>query len=485
MRFELRRFVTILFPISIVLTGCALHRPQSVELPVPVPESFVEKSDPGVPIERWWETFRDEKLNALMKEAFSNNLDLAGAYARLDQFESVYRSTRAAQRPSVDGKGEWTREDTPGFFGNNTGNSYRLSLAAAFELDLWQKLRSRAKAAHLEAEASRDEVEALYLTLSAQLVDNYYLAVEQRAQLELTDRTIESFSDTVERVERRYREGLVPALDLYQARQNLAGAKSRRPLFESALAQSEHSLAVLLGRYPDSETAGDVVELPETPAAFPSGLPSSLLPRHPDVEAALLRLKAYDARIAAAVADRFPSFNLMGNWGDSSIAFSTGDIEGEFWNILVNAALPIIDGGRRRGEVKRTQAVFRENLALYHKTVLTAFQEVEDALVRNRTTEERITRLKERVEAADAALRLSMERYIQGLSDYLPVLTAQILNFDAKSDLLAARRQLISDRVSLARALGGEWMEDKMQERLTAEAQRTQRKANLVQESKQ
>ena len=485
MKTGIHNSLTVLFPLFIVLAGCSLHRPRSADLPVTVPESFVEQAETGIPIDRWWVTFGDDKLNALMEEAFVNNLDLAQAYARLEQAESVFRINRASRFPGLDGQGQISREDTPGFFGSNTGNSYRYSLAAAFELDLWQKLRSRTRATRLDLEATRDEVMALYLRLSADLVDFYYLAVEQRAQIELVDRTIASFADTLERVERRYREGLVPALDVYQARQNLAGAETARPVFEAGLAEAEHGLAILLGRYPDRENVGKVVELPRTPEAYPAGLPSEILSRRPDIRAALLRVDASDARVAAAIADRFPSFNLLGNWGRSSVAFSTGDIEGEFWNISADGLLPIFDAGRRRAEVDRNRALFEENLALYQKTVLTAFREVEDALAKNRATEKRIVRLEEQVEATSGSLRLSLERYLQGLSDYLPVLTAQADDAQTRSDLIAARRQLISDRVSLARALGGEWMEQEMKERFTAEAQRTQRKANLVQVSKQ
>jgi NodT family efflux transporter outer membrane factor (OMF) lipoprotein len=452
-----------------VFAGCTLHHPQRIDLPVILPDSFIEDSETDVPVERWWETFEDEKLNQLMEEAFSSNLDLAQAYARLEQAEAVFRTTRSTQYPSLNGHGDVRREDTPGFFGNNTGNSFSYSLAAAFELDFWQKRRSSTKAARLDMEASLDEVHALYLRLSANLVDLYYLAVEQRAQIELVDRTIESFSDTLKRVERRYREGLVPALDVYQARQNLAGAESARPIFEAGLAQAEHGLAVLLGRYPDRESAGDVAILPETPESFPAGLPSDLLARRPDIQAALLRVEASDARVAAAIADRFPSFNLLGSWGRSKVAFSTGDIRGEFWNIMGDGLLPIFDAGRRRAEVNRNRALFDENLARYQAAVLTAFREVEDALARNQATEKRIARLEEQVKATSGSLRLSLERYLQGLSDYLPVLTAQASDAQTRSDLIAARRQLISDRVSLARALGGEWMEEQNQRRLTAE----------------
>ncbi|GMT46981.1 MAG: membrane protein [bacterium] len=456
-----------LFVFLMLFVGCAVHSPQSVAPPLPVPASFSEQNSPGVPVERWWEVFEDPDLNLLMEEAFSGNPDLAQAYERFEQSRAVYRNSMAARKPSVDLKGEWSRENTPSFFGNNSGNSYILSLAAGFELDLWQKLKSRTMAAGLDMEALREEIKTLYISLSARIADLYYLAAEQRAQLKLTEQTIKSYTDIQSLVEQRYRGGLVPALDVYQARQNLFRVRARRAVLESALRVTEHALSVALGHYPDNKTTGGLIELPETPAAFPTGLPSELLSRRPDVRAALLRLKASDARVAVAIAERFPSFNLLGSYGTSSFAFSTGDIIGNFWKILVNLSQPLLDGGRRSAEVDRSRAVFRENLALYHKVVLNAFQEVEDALVRNRTSEERITHLQEQAKAAGSALRLSQARYIQGLSGYLPVLIAQTLYFDTQSQLLTARRQLISDRITLARALGGEWMEDEIQDRLT------------------
>lgn len=450
------------------LSGCSVHRPQKIELSTTVPDAYNEQKGQGAtvePISRWWETFGDPRLNKLMDEAFSQNLDLAEAYARLDQFQAIARSTASAQRPYLNVEGQAGRGQQQGFFGESTGNNYNLSLAAGYEIDLWRKNKSATIAAKLDAEASQEDVKALYISLSAQLVDLYYLAVEQRTQLDLTDSTVASITDTLERVERRYRGGLVPALDVYQARQNLTSAQAGRPVFESTLAVTEHAIAVLLGRYPDRDTAGSVAEIPDTPAAFPAGIPSELLTRRPDVRSEFLRLTAADARIATAIADRFPSFNLIGSYGKSSTAFSTGNISGVFWNALVSLAQPLLDGGRRRAEVERSRAVFQQNLARYHRTVLTAFQEVEDALVRNRTTEERIARLEEQVKATGASQRLSKDRYLLGLSDYLPVLTAQGLHFSAQSQLLAARRQLISDRISLARALGGDWMEETIEHR--------------------
>lgn len=458
--------------IVLIVSGCSVHKRQPIETLPFVPESFIEEERGAYavyPIGKWWEQFDDEKLNALMEEAFQDNLDITVAFARLEQVQAVTRATAAAQKPFLDVEGEVKRESSPSFLGDYTGNSYQISLLAGYEVDLWEKYKSQTKAASLETEATYEDIKALYMNLSAQLVELYYLAVEQRAQLSLTDSTIVSFEEALERVELRYRQGLAPALDVYQAQQNLARARAGRPVFEANLAVTEHALATLLGRYPDRETAGELAIIPEIPNAFPAGIPSEMLARRPDIQAAILRVKASDEKIAVAIADRFPSFNLIGSYGKSSMAFVTGDIVGVFWNAILNVAQPIFDGGRRSAEVDRTRAVFKENLAMYHKAVLTAFQEVEDALARNRTSEEHIILLGNQSESSSSALRVSTFRYMEGLSDYLPVLAAQQSHYESESAILSARRQLISDRVQLARALGGEWMHEYIDEHFIAD----------------
>jgi NodT family efflux transporter outer membrane factor (OMF) lipoprotein len=285
--------------------------------------------------------------------------------------------------------------------------------------------------------------------------------------MELSDHTIESFQDTLDRVERRYRAGLVPALDVYQSRQNLAAARAQRSLFEARLLVTQNELSVLIGRFPEKEPGGNLKRLHDTPP-FETGLPSQLLTRRPDITAALLRLKASDASVAAAIADRFPSFNLIGAYGGTSDEIrNVLDSPNIFWNILLQIAQPVLDGGRRKAEVDRTEAVFSEHLAAYHKTVLNAFREVEDALVQIRTSEERIISLQESVNASESAHRLALDRYLQGLSDYLPVLTEQLRLFTAKSNLLTEKRTLISNRIQLVRSLGGEWADDAMMQYVT------------------
>ncbi|MDH3453799.1 MAG: efflux transporter outer membrane subunit [Desulfuromonadales bacterium] len=453
----------------LLLVGCSLHQPTRVLLPVDPPPEYLENQaavQPGLSAEQWWLAFNDEHLNLLMTELFAHNLELVQSFARLEQVESIVRITRSAQSPALSAAGNLSRSRQPGVMNDFTGDSRQLSLAAGFELDLWGKLAAQSQAANLDLAASRQDVQTLYLGLSARLADLYFIAVEQRAQLALTDQIISSFTETAARVESRYRRGLVPAVDMYQARQSLAGAQAARHLFEARLAEAEHAMGVLLGRYPERNPGGRLAQLPTAPDLFAVGIPAELVSQRPDLLAALQRVEAADARVAVAIADRFPSLSLSGNYGTLRQEVTAGLIKGDFWSLLGNLTMPVLDGGRRRAEVSRKEAVLREAVAGYQQKVLAAFQDVEDALVNNFATGRRVARLAETAQATGATLRLSTERYLAGLVDYLPVLTAQRADADTRSRLLGAQRQLLSDRISLARALGGAWMNEQMNARL-------------------
>ncbi|MEN8264719.1 MAG: efflux transporter outer membrane subunit [Nitrospirota bacterium] len=448
--------------IAVILTGCSLHQSKVTEPLFEVPAAYSQGKETYALHEgKWWEDFGDERLNSLIEEALKHNLDIAQAYERLNQSLASLGVAGSSQWPSLNIKGSGGRARQSGALGPVRGDTYSLSAAASYEIDIWQKIKSKNDAARFDMLASEQDLRSLFISISAQVADLYYLLIEQNAQIELSDRTIESFQDTLERVERRYRAGLVSTIDVYQSRQNLAGAKAKRPLFESGMVTALNSISVLAGRFPMGKSGVIMDELKSAPV-FPEGIPSQLLSRRPDVKAVFLRLQASDKRIAEAIADRFPTFNITGNYGGSSDRVRTIlDSPNIFWNILLQAAQPVFDAGRRKAEVERTKSVFRENLAKYHQAVLNAFKEVEDALVKSRTSEERIKMLKENVAASENSHRLALSNYMQGLTDYLPVLTEQLNHFTVKSNLLSAKRQLISNRIQLARALGGEWVNEK------------------------
>jgi len=459
LRRELHKTAVFLCSIIFFLVAASGCAPHSLTEPSPgrLPVSFIgAPADNGqvVAADRWWHDFHDPLLDRLMEEALAGNLDLRQAYARLEQLEAASRVADAGRWPAVNLEAQTGRSGQPAAGGTVAGSSQRLSLAAGFELDLWQKLKSKSDAARLDVLAGREEVQTLYLLLTSQLADRYYLAIEQRAQLSRLDTMIESWAETVSRVEERYRQGLAQPLDVNQARQSLAAARARRPVSEAALAETEHALALLLGRFPERNIAGDLAVLPAAPQAYPAGLPADLLQRRPDIKAAALRVRAMDERVGLALADRFPSFNLLADYGSSRSSFQMV-LADSFWDVLFKAALPVLDAGRRQAEVDRSRAALKEEMHRYRQTILRALQEVEDALARNHATEQRLELLDDQLRHARASTGLATDTYFQGVAGYLPVLTAQRLQLEAETQLIGARRQLISDRISLIRALGG------------------------------
>lgn len=428
-------------------------------LPGPLPEGFTRMAAmPSATMPEgtnWWNSFGDEHLSSLIQEALARNLDIAQAAARLRQARAIYRGENAGRFPFVDARYQRSRESRPGFFGTNSGTSYSASVAAGFEIDLWKRLANKATAARLEEKALGEDLRTARLTVSAQVADLYYEIVAGRMRLSVLERAIGSREEAAELVERRYQRGLAGPEELYRARQGLADARARRPQIQASIARAEHALSVLAGRYPESPSWPMAIELPGIKELFPRGMSTRLLLERPDVRAAFLRLKADDHRVASAVAERFPSLDLAGEAGRSSTAFSTGAIVGAFWSLAMKAALPLLDAGKRRAEVERARAVVEEDLARYRQAVLRAFQEVEDALVANDTDEARMHELERRAGASASSLELARERYRKGLADYQEVLAAEAAYLDLQDSLIAARKALVSDRITLVRAIGG------------------------------
>jgi len=448
--------------ITAVLSGCSVYQSELPEMPGPMPAEFIEAggqvfNEPG----RFWERFDDPQLNDLVGEALDGNLSIRQALARYKQFNALDKISRASQLPFLNLTGSAAYDDQ---INSVEGSSLRLSAVAGYELDLWNKLKSGREQASYNRQASAGDIKTAYISIAAQVTDLYFLMIEQRAQLELSDRIIDSQADTLARMETRYDAGLVQPLDVYQARQNILAARAAKPQYQANLAKAGHALATLLGRFPEKGLGGDKAELLKLEDEPLPGIPSELIARRPDIQAAFLRLKARDAEAAAAVAERFPSFNLTAVLGSGRLDY-VSVISDTFWSLMLEAVQPIFDNGRRGAEIERRKAVVEEALAGYHQIILAAVQEVEDRLVAYRSGREQLRLLEERYVATDATLRLAEDQYFEGLTDYLSVLTAQVNHFALQRQLLSARRQLLSERIALWRALGGDWMTEDINNR--------------------
>ncbi len=406
--------------------------------------------------DQWWLTFEDQNLNRLIAQALANNLTLQSAWDRLDRTRAVARKAEAGLFPQL--SGEAGASSTRSRINDHTDSSqrYDLGLAAGYEVDLWGRIRSTSQAAELDAQASEEDLQTAALTLSAQVATTWFQLLEQRGQIEILKQQQHTNEQGLELISLQFRTGQTGIADLLQQRQIVEGRRGERALAVGRAQVLQNQLAVLLGMAPDQApeiTASELGKLPPLPT---TGLQSKLLERRPDVRAAWLQLQAADQRVAAAVADRFPRLSLTGR-------ASTADeqIEDLFddWlaSLAANLLAPLIDGGRRRAEVDRSQAVAAENFHIYGQKVLEALTEVEDALTQEQRLQEYLTSINRQLELAEQAAERIRDRYLNGVEDYQRILGAILSRQLLQRTQLAAQAELFVNRINLCRALAGGW----------------------------
>jgi multidrug efflux system outer membrane protein len=332
-------------------------------------------------------------------------------------------------------------------------------LPVSFEVDLWGRLARAEEAARAEilnAEASR---RAVAQTVAAEALTLYFEIESIERRLSISYRLIENFKRNLRLVNRRYERGLASALDLRQARRILAESEAALPTLRRDLGSRQHQLSILMGRYPSTVPAREHPDdygarLPEVPP----GLPSDLLRRRPDIQSAEARLVALNARVAEALANRFPRIALTGSFGyQSSHLDQLLRSDSELWSMANGITQPIFDAGRLKAVQQAAEARYRQGVADYAQTVLTAFAEVEDALLARREQVARRELVGDFLEEARQTQILAEKRYARGLTRYLEVLDAQRTRFLAERDLVEADLALYINRVNLCLALGGPW----------------------------
>jgi NodT family efflux transporter outer membrane factor (OMF) lipoprotein len=449
--------------------GCSPYQP--IRDPLPPTVSFADAWSSGgesaggeVRVGPWWDAFEDASLSEAVRTAVVENFQIRAAWARVRQADMLGMQASSAWWPQVSAQIDAGYRRSvlvlPPPLGTRAieNPSYGISLPVSYEVDLWDRIGSQTRAAAFDAIAARDDVEALAMTIAANVVEAWLNVVYQRQLRATIDAQLETSAAYLALVEARFAEGLATAPDVFQQRAQLEGLRAQLASSESQEAVAEAQLAVLLGRMPGRRNVPDERRtLPEIPPPPALGVPSALLLARPDVRAARLRIESADQRVAAAVADRFPRFNLSG-----ALGFNTPDLgtlfESFVFNLLAQLVGPIFDGERREAVVQQSHAVVWERTEQLAQTMLTAAQEVEAALAQERLQRAQLEVLAARFEAAHATLESSRERYASGLLDgYLQVLTALSAEQQAEQALLQARRQLLSHRVQLYRALGGDW----------------------------
>lgn len=402
----------------------------------------------------WWETFDDRTLTSLVRNALRDNLEIRAVAARIAQADATLRQAGGRLFPQIDGDGSysarWTERDDRSE--NPRVTEKNLGAMLDWEIDLWGRLRSSREARRLERDAAVSDWSGARLLLSVSVAETYFDILEQKQQLLLIEDQIENSQTLLDLIELRFGQAQSSVVDVLQQREQLAATKTRVPTIEGRLQQLVYALEVLLGVPPGSGPAIKVKGLHVPPSSFLKvGVPSDLLRNRPDLVAAAYRLEAIDQEVAEAIADRLPRLNL----GGSVSMVGASSLDTVITNAVASAAAPIFDAGIRKAEVERRQAALKEAVAAYSNEYLTAVRDVETALVLERKQAERVKLLDQQLVTAKKLLKESRHQFSQGLTDYLPVLTAVVTVQGLEREVITSQRELISSRIALHRAIGG------------------------------
>lgn len=424
-------------------------------------------------LDTWWERFADPVTSELVVEAIENNYDLKAAAARVLQAEAALSQSRGALWPDVSYSLNRSRNKSSFDFGTGRFSAftttYSQGISVTYVLDLWGKLRRAERASWadmLAAEASR---KALTNSLIASVVSARTNVATLERRLAIAKANTQNRQLTLEIVERRYGEGLVGPVDVRLARENLAAAQAAEPVIERSLVLARHALDVLLGKRPGSSAAlpDTLADLPEL-GPLPIGVPASLLDRRPDVAASEFALMAANERVGISIAQLFPDLTLTGNYGRSSSTWDDLWIDQtEVYSAILNVAQPIFSGGRLVAGVKSAKARYKELAASYAGTVLVALREVEDALASEKFLQTQLKYAQIQLSEAQAAENLAQQRYQRGVEGILTVLETQQRKRVAEEQVAILKGDIWTARVNLHLALGGNWVDDEQQEKVS------------------
>ncbi|MBN1209026.1 MAG: efflux transporter outer membrane subunit [Myxococcaceae bacterium] len=411
-------------------------------------------------LSQWWRGLNDPLLSELMDQALLASLDLRGAQARLREARARRAVAASGRFPSVAASGNasraWSSEETGGAA---TRDLFSAGFDASWELDVFGGVRRGVEAAEADLEASVASLHDARVSLLAEVALNYVEVRALQLRLGIARDNLASQSETLQLTDWRAQAGLVSSQDVEQARSNLEQTRAQIPSLELRLAEAEHRLDILLGKAPGTlharlSAAGG---LPAMPARIAVGIPADTLRQRPDVRAAERRLAAETARVGVAEAARYPAFRLSGSIGLEALGQGALGNGGATASLLAGITAPIFNAGRLRSQVEVQGAVREQALVAYEQTVLSALQDVENALVglaRNRERSEALTRA---VEAARNAALLARQRYSAGLIDFQSVLDTERTVLSLEDSLASTRAEGVLALIRLYKALGGGW----------------------------
>jgi multidrug efflux system outer membrane protein len=407
----------------------------------------------------WWQVFQDPQLQELIHTALKQNYDLQLATERINAARAVLMVTRSALFPQVGANGNFSGGKESTF--QTKYNFLTLTADAAFQLDLFGRLRRANEAARAQLLATEAARQTVILTLVSDVASDYFALLELDLQLQITHETVKTQTDSVKLTNLRLDHGVATKLDVLQAQQVLDTANAALPDLERQIAQEEDAISILLGNYPQGIPRGlPLVQQPLSPEV-PPGIPSSLIERRPDIREAEQMLVAANAEIGVAKAQFFPQISLTGSgggaFGRSSAFSSIMTTQLGIWSYGAQVSQPIFTGGALRGNLRLAESEDKQALIAYRQTIQRAFGDVSDALIGYQKFYEVRVRQEQSVADLQESVRISTLRYRGGTTTYLEVLDGQRSLYSAELTLAQARGSEYQSLVQLYRALGGGW----------------------------
>lgn len=448
----------IIWTLASLLSGCGVSGISTVPDDIPVPADWARGGQAGAVDTAWLSAFGDPRLEELVAESLAGNFGLEQERQRLEAARSAVVVVRSARFPTLDLSLDGSRRASEDAAGDRvTSDSFSSGIGARFDVDLWGRLSRAQQSAELALAAQSARLEAAERNLAGTAVAQYFDVMEATQLLAVAERRLEIAMESRDIVASGYRQGLNDALDLYLARNQVEREVANRAQQEQSRLEAVAALQLSLGRYPDGSLSFPG-ELPVPVDAIPTGLPSELLIRRPDVQEAWLSLLATDAELAAVHKARFPSLSLVGSAGVSSSELS-GLLNGgaTAWSVAFGLAQPLFEAGRLAAQEEQALARVRIAEQAWLELVYRAFADVENAISRSASLDERYEALLESETNSRAALELALEQYQRGLVDYTTVLESQRQAFDAEATVVQLKNQRLQNRLALLLALGGDF----------------------------
>ena len=434
--------------------GCSVHNINEMPSPSVIASQTysleqangLQESENG---QTWWTELKRPQLNSFIEQSFQANQDIVQAIARIQQARALQVTISAGRLPVIDLEGDISK-DWEG--SDEQSSTSEIGAALSWEIDIFNRIGAAAKADELETIARIEDLNALRLSLSAEVANAYFGAVAAHNILQLLNNQLKTDNDLLELIRLRLENGVGTSVEVLQQESQVAESESLIPLAEAQLRVFENRLDVLLGTAPDGKNRVSRSDSLSFTSQLPVvGIPADLLLKRPDLRAAQAELAAADADIASAIADRLPQITLEGSYLYSdSVTYA-----GPLGMIMGSFVQPLLDWGRRKAEVSRNKAVYTERLAAFTQTYLIAIEEVENTLYQERKQREYISRLEKRRKILQNTVEETEALYTQGVDDYLPVLNALQELRSVERDLVGERLNLVNFRIALHRALGG------------------------------